>query len=299
MNKIYKNEQLTEELIKVKHRGKIYTPDYLVEIILNQGHYVIGNINKKHVIDNSCGDGQFILHVIDRYIKDFLNKSDDLDKLKIELETYIHAIEIEKLELDMCIERCNKLVAQYGLADIQWDFVNGDTLKITKFNNSMDFVVGNPPYVRVHNLDESFDSVKTYLFGNGGMTDLYIVFYEIGIKMLNKTGILSYITPSSFFTSLAGQNMRNYLLFNNLIESICDLKHFQAFNATTYTTIVCINKSLDDDNVKYYEFDDQKLIPFFVDSLNKNEYVIKGNFYFATKDKLSILKFYAISKKQI
>lgn len=33
-----------EEFIKVKHKGKIFTPDYLVEIILNQGHYISGNI---------------------------------------------------------------------------------------------------------------------------------------------------------------------------------------------------------------------------------------------------------------
>ena len=54
------------ELMEVKHRGKIYTPDYLVSIILNQGHYISGNINKKHVIDNSCGDGQFVVQIVER-----------------------------------------------------------------------------------------------------------------------------------------------------------------------------------------------------------------------------------------
>lgn len=290
MDKIYRNEQPTDELLKVKHRGKIYTPDYLVEIILNQGHYVIGNINKKHVIDNSCGDGQFIIHVVDRYIKDFLTNSSDLEVLKKELELYIHAIEIDNEELEVCIDRCNKLVSQYGISNVKWDFINGDTLQETRFNNCMDFVVGNPPYVRVHNLNESFNSVKNYLFGNGGMTDLYIVFYEIGIKMLNDTGILSYITPSSFFTSLAGQNMRNYLLDNNMIESICDLKHFQAFNATTYTTIVCLNKNPNKNEVQYYEFDDKKLSPVFIDTLSKDDYLIKGNYYFSAKSNLSILR---------
>lgn len=163
---------------------------------------------------------------------------------------------------------------------MNWDFINGDTLQIDKFNNKMDFVIGNPPYVRVHNLNDNFNSVKNYLFGNGGMTDLYIIFYEIGIKMLNQTGILSYITPSSFFTSVAGTNMRNYLLDNNLIESICDLKHFQAFNATTYTTIVCLNKSLKVDNVNYYEFDTQNLCPIYIDTLNKKDYLIMVAFIF-------------------
>lgn len=290
MGKIYKNEQLSDELIKIKHRGKIYTPDYLVKIILNQGNYVDGNINKKHVIDNSCGDGQFIVHIVDRYVNDFFKNSNNISELKNQLETYIHAIEIDKNEINTCIDRCNKLVSAYGIENVNWDFINGDTLQIDKFNNKMDFVVGNPPYVRVHNLNDNFNSVKNYLFGNGGMTDLYIIFYEIGIKMLNQTGILSYITPSSFFTSVAGTNMRNYLLDNNLIESICDLKHFQAFNATTYTTIVCLNKSLKVDNVKYYEFDTQNLCPIYIDTLNKKDYLINGSFYFSTQSNLKMLR---------
>ena len=42
MGKIYKNEQLSDELIKIKHRGKIYTPDYLVKIILNHTKQCFG-----------------------------------------------------------------------------------------------------------------------------------------------------------------------------------------------------------------------------------------------------------------
>ena len=278
------------ELMEVKHRGKIYTPDYLVSIILNQGHYISGNINKKHVIDNSCGDGQFVVQIVERYCNDFLKNSNNLVVLKEELETYIHAIEIDGEELNICIDRCNKLVKKFGLTNIKWDFVNGNTLNISKFNNMMDYVVGNPPYVRVHNLNENINTVKSYLFGNGGMTDLYIVFYEIGLKMLNNTGILTYITPSSFFTSLAGTNLRNYIYCNRLLESVCDLKHFQAFNATTYTAIVCLNKNLKSDEMLYYEFDIEELKPKHIDILTPQLYNINGMFYFSQKEQLILLK---------
>ncbi len=289
--KVYRVNNPTDEFIKIKHRGRIFTPDYLVEDILDQGKYIIGNINKKHVIDNSCGDGQFMIHVIDRYCRDFLNLSSDLELLKRELETYIHAIDIEKEELDVCKQRCNQVVKMYGIEqEINWDFLNEDTLKCETFNGKMDFVVGNPPYVRVHNLNENFDSVKSYLFANGGMTDLYIVFYEIGLKMLNHTGILTYITPSSFFTSVAGNNMRHYIIDNKLLECLCDLKHFQPFKAITYTTIVTLNKSLKFDTVKYYEFDENILKPYYVDTLKISDYFINNNFYFSKIEKLNLLK---------
>ena len=278
-----------DEFIKIKHRGKIYTPDYLVNIILNQGNYVPGNINKKHVIDNSCGDGQFIIHVVDRYCKDFLLNSNDKKTLKKELETYIHAIEIDKNELALCTKRCNILAEMYGIHGVNWDFLNEDALKVTEFDNKMDFVVGNPPYVRVHNLLENFNSVKDFSFATKGMTDLFIVFYEIGIKMMNENGKLAYITPSSFFTSVAGQKLRDCLIKMNLLESVCDLKHFQPFNATTYTTIICLNKNKPS-CVKYYEFDGEKSVPVFIDTLSAEDFVIKDSFYFSTKSNLKKLK---------
>ncbi len=288
--KIYKNEKAVDEFIKIKHRGKIFTPDYLVVDILDQGHYIEGNINKKHAIDNSCGDGQFLIHIVDRYCKDFIKQNKDLNKLKIELETYIHGIDIDLDELEICKERCSKVAELYNIKNVNWDFINLDTLKTDIFDGKMDFVLGNPPYVRVHNLNDDIDTVKSYLFGNGGMTDLYIVFYEKGIKMLNEKGILCYITPSSFFTSVAGTNMRRYFNDNLLIESICDLKHFQPFNASTYTTIVCLNKQYKKDLVKYFEFDEEKLKQKFITELSQKEYITNNNYYFSKVENLKLLK---------
>ena len=287
---LYKTNNTTDEFIKVKHRGKIYTPDYLVEIILDRGGYSGADILKKHVIDNSCGDGQFMIHVVDRYCKEFLKESDNKDTLKKELEKFIHAIDIEKDELETCKERCNKVASIYGVENVEWDFINENTMKVDKFDGKMDFVVGNPPYVRIHNLDENAISVKEHIFCKSGMTDLYILFYEIGIKMLNKTGTLAYITPSSFFTSLAGLEMREYLTKNNLLVSVCDLKHFQAFNATTYTTIICLKKDNEKKTINYAEFDAESLSPVEISSLEKDDYLIDDKFYFSDKKSLDLLK---------
>ena len=287
---LYRNDTLSEEFIKIKHRGIIYTPDYLVNIILDKGHYVCGSISKKHVIDNSCGDGQFMIHVVDRYCEDFLNKSNNLSELKCELEEFIHAINIDADEVEICKQRCSKVASLYGVRNVKWDFICANSLIIDKYDNAMDFVVGNPPYVRVHNLDDTLEKVKQFSFGNGGMTDLYIVFYELGIRMLNPTGILCYITPSSFFTSVAGKKLRWYLMTTDILESVCNLKHFQPFNTITYTAIICLNKARKQIGVDYYEFDEEKLQPHFVDTLEKKAYWINNEFYFSSSENLALLQ---------
>ena len=58
-----------ETVDKVKNSGKIYTPTPIVRLMLDYSGYVPGEyIKKKHVIDNSCGDGQILCEVVERYI---------------------------------------------------------------------------------------------------------------------------------------------------------------------------------------------------------------------------------------
>ena len=292
-----KNQVLKNEYTEVKHRGKVYTPDYLVADILNQAGYSGTSILKKHIMDNSCGNGQFIVQIIERYCIEHLNKYKNNKNLKVDLETYIHGIEIDSAELKKCIDRCDDLAENFGVKDVHWDFICNDTLNVTKYDGKLDFVVGNPPYVRVHNLNENFDKVKKYKFAMSGMTDLFIVFYEIGINMLNDNGVLCYISPSSFFTSLAGTKLREYLYNSKKLKSVCDLKHFQAFNAIAYTTIIYISNATKNEYVEYFSFDENTLSQKKVDDLKYDDFCINGNFYFASKKNLEMLKNIIENKK--
>ena len=69
------------------------------------------------------------------------------------------------------------------MENVGWDLLNTNALSVTRYDGQMDFVVGNPPYVRVHNLEEDYDEVKSFRFAEGGMTDLYLAFYELGLRL--------------------------------------------------------------------------------------------------------------------
>ena len=277
---------ITEE----KSTGRIYTPDYIVNNILDLSGYYGSKILKKHVIDNSCGDGAFICEIVKRYCEEALSLGTSLTDLSCELATYVHGIEIEEKEWKKCILNANDTASLFGVGSVDWDIICADALHTKKYNGKMDFVLGNPPYVRVHNLGESFYDIKQFTFSQGGMTDLFIVFYEIGLKMLNANGVLGYITPSSFFNSLAGSYMRKFLVEKNLIEKIVDLKHYQAFSATTYTTIVILKNNHSSNTIEYFQYDEKNLIPYYVDSLTSSDFYISDSFYFSNCRDLSLLK---------
>lgn len=273
-----------------KLNGRFYTPEFIVNNVLDLSGYHGYAILRKHAIDNSCGDGAFLVAIVERYCNEFLKASKDLHTLSKELSTFIHGIEIDEKESKKCIINLNNTVNRYGVYNVDWDITCADTLTLDRFNGKMDFVLGNPPYVRVHNLGSSFSHIKKFSFAQNGMTDLYIVFYEIGLKMLNENGVLGYITPSSFFNSLAGKYMRQYLVKNNLLDKVVDLKHFQAFSATTYTTITILKNNRQQNTMEYYQFENKNNFPYYVDTLSAEDYYICDNFYFADKNKLAELK---------
>lgn len=278
----------------IKEKGVVYTPQYIVSMVLDEAGYFDKKIIKKHVIDNSCGDGAFLLEIVKRYIENYLiieNNIFTLIQLKIDLETYIHGIEIDLKESIKAKSNLDQFVLVYGLENVNWDVINSDTLKNSDYLGKMDYVVGNPPYVRVHNLKDDLAYIKSNEFNKSGMTDLYILFYDIGIKMLNVDGVLSYITPSSVFNSLAGENLRVHLIKNKLISRVLDLKHHQPFkNITTYTTIMTIKSNNQFDKIDYFELDIENQTPNFVSKLKYSDFFINNSFYFSDNNKLSEFK---------
>lgn len=231
------------------HNEQVYTPTKIVNFILDEvGFNKKENINKKHIIDNSCGNGNFLVEITKR----ILNNVDSVNK--VYLETYIHGIEIEENAYKETISRLNQLASIYGIIDVKWDIKMGNTLTIDDFDGKMDYVVGNPPYCNVHHLPKEIYKIlkENYGFCTDGMTDLYIGFFEKGIKILNENGILGYITPNSWLTSKAGEKLRRTLYKQDILSKIYNFDTDKIFdNATTFTCITILDKNMNN-KIKTY-----------------------------------------------
>jgi adenine-specific DNA-methyltransferase len=275
----------------MKHSGQVFTPDFLVDTMLDFCGYTSSGILRKHVIDNSCGDGAFLSAVVSRYCEEYLSHGFDKEALKIELQTYIHGIELDNIAYENCLYNLDELAKNYGLCDVKWDIRRGNALAIRDFDGAMDFVVGNPPYVRVHNLDDSYEQVKSFHFANGGMTDLYLVFFELGFRMLKDDGRLCYITPSSWLNSLAATNMRDYISRTERLAGIIDLEHYQAFDgATTYTMISLFDNSRSRNTFEYYVYDEARRDKRFIGTLSYRDIAIGKDFYVSAPEDLKRLR---------
>lgn len=234
------------------HNEQVYTPSKVVNFILNNvGFNNKCGIDGKHIIDNSCGNGNFLVEIVKRIFQFIPNIDREY------LETYVHGIEIDEFAYHKTIDRLNKIATEHNISNVKWDIKNSNALTITDFDNCMDYVVGNPPYCNVHHMSkECYDLLKTkFFFCSDGMTDLYIGFFEKGIQMLKSNGILGYITPNSWLTSKAGYWLRDHLYEHNSLQKIYNFDTNKLFNdVTTFTcvTIINNNRSFDNDGIVVY-----------------------------------------------
>ena len=77
-----------------------------------------------------------------------------------------------------------------------------------------DVVIGNPPYIFNRNLEES---VRNVYARKAGKTDSYVYFIYLGLSIARKGGIVSFITPNTYFTLTSHADLRSDLLkYGNL-----------------------------------------------------------------------------------
>lgn len=263
-----------------KVNGAFFTPTYIVDFIINE---VAPQENDK-CLDPSCGCGAFLIGLVEYYQHKY-GKS-----VKQIIKENIYGADI----LDYNINRAKIILSIAGLLNHEiievadFNIYHQDSLK-ADWVDKFEVIIGNPPYVKYQDLSDEY---RLYLINNwktieNGTFNLYFAFFELGYKLLAKTGRLGYITPNNYFTSLAGLSLRRYFIKNKCLERIIDFSHKKVFDAQTYTAISFVNKGINEeilyDKIKTEQACDDFLIiangsPNYLKNLNVKKWrLLKTN----------------------
>jgi len=115
-------------------------------------------------------------------------------------------------------------------------------------NGGFDAVIGNPPYIRIQGLKEWAPLEvehykKAYKAAGKGNYDIYVVFVEKGLSLLNDRGRLGFILPHKFFNTKYGETLRSMIAEGKHLVEIIHFSDQQVFsNATTYTCLLFLGK---------------------------------------------------------
>ncbi len=116
-------------------------------------------------------------------------------------------------------------------------------------DGGFDAVVGNPPYIRIQTMKEwapkEVELYKTlYKAGSQGNYDIYVVFIEKALQLLNHSGRMGFICPHKFFNAKYGAPVRSLIAEGKHLAQVVHFGDQQVFTgATTYTCLLFLDKA--------------------------------------------------------
>lgn len=237
-------------MTKKKIHGQVFTPLPIVNRMLDMTGYMGNTVLSKTLWEPSFGEGVFLLEAVKRIIDVAETPQDALRAI----QNNIYGVELDPELYMATVARLRAYTESRGVVGVDWEknLRQGSALEDSLSDVTYDFVVGNPPYVRIHNIPaEDRDRVKSYRFTTG-TTDLYIAFFELGLNRLKDDGSLVFITPNSFMKNVSQKPFRKFLSDELLISELVDYRDTKVFDdADTYATITVLRKGHKNKNISY------------------------------------------------
>lgn len=271
----------SEYMESINIECQVFTPHNIVVEILNQVGYIEKLYGKK-VLENSCGDGAFLVEIVDRYIIDCLKQNFSKDRIIYGLENDIYGNEIDEKHKVNCIDNLNRVAQKYNIDCVKWNIVQNDFLK-SSISEKFDFIIGNPPYITYSDLNKTTRSFikKNFIVCSDGKPDYYYAFIEMSIKVLADNGKLAYLIPNNIFKNRFADRLRIFILPH--LSVIIDYTTEKLFdNKLISSAIIICNGTKNNDDIQYIDKVKKRKILLHKDSLTdkwifRKKEVVKEN----------------------
>ena len=200
--------------------------------------------SRLRVLEPSCGDGAFVLPIIDALLAESPDWND------ASLDCFLSAFDVSPRSISnvQCAVRsklmgagCPENVACRLLR--KWFFC--EDFLLHDFDEKFDVVIGNPPYIRFDNL--AGDKQKAYKARYKTFSercDIYVPFFERSLSLLSKRGVLAFICSNRFVRSSYGKRLRRLICDSFHVALYLNMEHTQPFETevSAYPAIFVIDR---------------------------------------------------------
>jgi len=232
--------------------GAVFTRPEVVDLILDLAGYAVGSrrLAEQRLLEPSCGEGAFLLRVVDRLLESERQHRGSIDWTDRVLDRAIRAADISTFHLERVRTQVVKRLIAAGCTATRADALASGWLVHTDFllhdwDTAFDLVVGNPPYVRIEDLPRRVLARYREMYSTlGDRADLYVAFLERGLGLLSAQGTLAFITANRFAKNLYGRKIRKLIADRFHLRFYVNLEHTQPFleEVSAYPAIVVVDR---------------------------------------------------------
>ena len=198
-----------------REAGVVYTKPWVVELVLDLAGYVPDRrLAELVALEPSAGDGAFLSAMVRRLVESCERHGIPLT----DAGRAIQAFEIDPGAAERAVGVVCETLKQLGVPAAtaaklarQW-IKTADFLEASLCFPIADFVIGNPPYIRLEEIPAS----KAAFYRSGfsamrGRADIYVAFYQAALYQLKPGGVCAYICADRWMLNDYGSALREFI----------------------------------------------------------------------------------------
>lgn len=214
--------------------GVVLTKPHIVNMILDISGYRQTEVLKDATfLEPSCGHGAFLIPAINRFFASPGADLLDVDFLKDRFRAY----DIDEEHVEITRDKVRKALIENNVPQKFTDVLAniwvrcGDYL-LESDNRTFDFVIGNPPYIRIEQLSPTLQAEYRGRYSSlFDRADIYVAFIERGLDVLSKNGRLSFICADRWILNKYGAPLRRKITESFGIKHYIDLHEASPFES--------------------------------------------------------------------
>ena len=223
----------TSRLASLKTKGVVYTKRWVVELLLDLAGYTSeANLADAIAVEPAAGDGAFLGPMIERLADSCRRLKRPLSGCDSSLVAYelddASADRVRSLAVSILVKNGLKRPSAERLAD-GW-VRKGDYL-FDATAVEADFVIGNPPYIRLEDIPEEIATFYRDAYPTmRGRADLYIAFFEAALRQLNNGGTCAFICADRWMRNQYGAELRELVTSGFAVDVVIEMHDADAFD---------------------------------------------------------------------
>lgn len=236
------------DAISFESKGIVYTKPWVVELLLDlAGYRPERNLVDSVVVEPSAGEGAFLVQLAQRLILSCLRQNRPIS----DCHKSIIAYEIDSTSSDKACSAVSDSLVSIGIDScVAYSLARGwirtgDYLLESSSLQAADFVIGNPPYVRLEDIPGEVANIYRSAYPTmKGRADLYVGFFEAALRQLRKDGVCAFICADRWMLNQYGAELRKFVTAGYDVGAIVEMHNANAFDdeVSAYPAITIIRR---------------------------------------------------------
>jgi len=199
-------------------------------------------------VEPSCGSGAFLASMTERLIESCRSHDRPLSDIGLALR----AFDLLPTNAELAQKTVAKALVDAGLSDAEGKSIASDCVRCGDFlltshgDDVADFVLGNPPYIRLEDVPASRSAAyRRACLTMRGRSDIFVGFIEMGLRVLKPDGVLGFIVADRWMHNQYGSDLRRLVSSSYAVETIVSMHDVDAFEApvSAYPAVTVIRRA--------------------------------------------------------